>query len=256
MPVSDLPAPYNRSVPLEQFARALHATLTTPSSSPLPASAAALPASALLAVGLCRDELSRPVRSRLQADWGDAFDLSSLAGALFAGRTALQAAEAHVVDGGVLVLVVMSHIGLADPLDVNAGECPRGPDGSVGHACGGLMKVHAEMRSGSVDMRMDDDDLEYSLLKQHVLRRLPWGSVPTLPELTVELAAEVDEVTRRLVPQIVAESRRKTPCVVVTGINVHTKVGDRVCVNDAYAVDSESNIVPFKDELIKAMLAE
>ena len=50
---------------------------------------------AIASVCICRDEISQSLRSIIKHVWGEAFDLSSLGGMFFAGKTALKAAMHH-----------------------------------------------------------------------------------------------------------------------------------------------------------------
>jgi hypothetical protein len=52
-------------------------------------------------VSTCRDEICRPFTEQLDRAWGPSFNISSLAGFCFCGRTGFKSAMAHapVVDG-------------------------------------------------------------------------------------------------------------------------------------------------------------
>src|SRR4030065_1102093 len=49
----------------------------------------------IAATCICRDEISQSLRSVIKHMWGEAFNLSSLAGMFFAGKTGLAAAMHH-----------------------------------------------------------------------------------------------------------------------------------------------------------------
>src|SRR3972149_457739 len=54
---------------------------------------------AIAAVCVCRDEISQSMRSIVKHMWGEAFNLSSLAGMFTAGKTGLKAAMVHAPRG-------------------------------------------------------------------------------------------------------------------------------------------------------------
>src|SRR4030067_1983474 len=52
----------------------------------------------IASVCICRDEISQTLRSIIKHVWGEAFNLSSLGGMFFAGKTALKATMHHAPD--------------------------------------------------------------------------------------------------------------------------------------------------------------
>ena len=179
-----------------------------------------LPGTTLAMIGVCRDELTFPLVDRLQGVWGPAFDLSSLAGMLFLGRTGIAAARHHSPseDGRQrFVAFVFSHIGIDD--DGNVGQCRRPGQVEASPACGALVAFRNELLSGRLDVDLDPDDLEHSLLKQRLIRALPYGHVPDLVALT-HLARDVILADlRELVHQL--EHGVETDIAVISGVQVH-----------------------------------
>ena len=47
-------------------------------------------------------------------------------------------------------------------------------------ACAALIAMRQEMLAGKLEVELDPTDVEYSLLKQGLLPRLPYGMVPSL----------------------------------------------------------------------------
>ena len=59
------------------------------------------PENSINLISTCRDEVCRPFTEQVDRVWGNSFNISSLAGFCFCGRTGFKAAMAHapVVDG-------------------------------------------------------------------------------------------------------------------------------------------------------------
>jgi hypothetical protein len=111
-------------------------------------------------VSLCRDEITAPLRQKLQAKFNQSFTFSSLGGFLTCGKTGFGAAHAHapIVDGREKYLyVTMPHIALDAFGKVGAVRRPgRAQDSG---ACGALMAFHSELASGSMNLGEDSDDM-------------------------------------------------------------------------------------------------
>jgi len=137
-------------------------------------------------VGLCRDEISRPLVERVVGVWGEAFNFSSLAGMLFLGKTGFLAAQSHAPFFGGRqrhVYLVAPHIAIGEGGEL--GLCHRPGQTGPSHACGALCGFLGELESGRADAALDADDLEQSLLKARLMQHLEWGQVPNLAELTL-----------------------------------------------------------------------
>jgi limiting CO2-inducible B/C-like protein len=183
-----------------------------------------VPGSALAMIGVCRDELTFPLVDRLQRVWGPSFDLSSLAGMLFLGRTGIAAAKNHApsADGRQrFVAFVFSHIGIDE--DGVVGQCRRPGQAEPSPACGALAAFRQELVEGRLDVDLDPADLEQSLLKQRLLRAITYGDVPDLVSLT-RLARDViyDDLLE-LVSQL--EHGADTDVAVISGVQVHGPAG-------------------------------
>ncbi len=179
-----------------------------------------VPGSTLAMIGVCRDELTFPLVDRLQSVWGPAFDLSSLAGMLFLGRTGIAAARLHAPseDGRQrFAAFVFSHIGIDD--DGTAGRCRRPGVHEASAACGALEAFRGELAGGRLDVDLDPGDLELSLLKQRLLRALPYGHVPDIVELTLLARDVIFDDLRMLVDQL--ERGGDADIAVISGVQVH-----------------------------------
>ncbi|MFQ5651249.1 MAG: hypothetical protein ACE5IY_15025 [bacterium] len=142
-------------------------------------------------VGVCRDEMTRSLVDSIQKTWGEAFNFSSLGGMLFLGKTGFFAAHHHApVDGGRerYAYFAMAHIAIDEAGRI--GVCHRpGRPGSSG-ACGALIAFRQEMLDGRLNLALDLDDIEQSLLKHRLFRKIRYGDLPDLVALT-KIAYEV-----------------------------------------------------------------
>ncbi len=169
----------------------------------------------------CRDEISQTLHSEVTKHWGLVFDTSSLAGMVLAGKTGLNAAQAHSPvdrDGRErYVFLAMPHIAIGP--DGEEGAVPRLGRLRVSHACGALISVLELARDGRLDTRFDPDDIELSLLKQKVAQRLVLREAPDLFAITeVAHSAIVDDLERALELTFDPEM---ADMAVLTGIQIH-----------------------------------
>jgi hypothetical protein len=182
------------------------------------------PESSINLVSTCRDEICRPFTEQLDRVWGNSFNISSLAGFCFCGRTGFKAAMAHapVVDGTErYVFWVAPHIGLT--LEGEVGKVFRPGREAASSACGAMIAVHNELKSGRLQVSLDPLDLEQSLLKQQLVNSLHYGHVPTLVELTYRayetIFAEVQKLAAASIDPL------KCEYVIIAGIQVHGPLG-------------------------------
>ena len=175
-------------------------------------------------VGVCRDEACRPLVWAVRDTWGEAFNFSSLGGFLTLGTSGFLAAQQHApVVGGRerYVYFVMPHIGI----DAN-GELGRvvrsGRQGSS-FACGALTALLAEKQSGGLNLDIDPDNIEYSLLKRHLASQLDVDVVPDIAALTISMAHLVHEELARMISLTVDVN--SADYAVLTGVQIHRPGG-------------------------------
>jgi hypothetical protein len=145
------------------------------------------PSNALALVDVCRDELMADFHEAVADVWGRPFDLGSLAGMVFLGRTGVQAALSHVPgeDGRHrFVVFCFPHIGMDE--DGTIGRVKRRGMSRASTACGALVAFRDQLMNGQRLVGIDTDDVEQSLLRMR-LEPLVGDAVPTLLDLT-ELA--------------------------------------------------------------------
>lgn len=189
-------------------------------------------ANTLPLVGVCRDELMFPIEQAVNDAWGLSFDMSSLGGMIFLGRSGLAAAAHHSPghDGRHRYLcVVLPHIGLDHEMGV--GYVRRDGQAEPSSACGALIALLGELRAGIRNLELDHGDLEMSLLRMTLLP-LIGPEVADLASLTeVARRAATDELLRLVM------SLRNAPqsdVAVVSGMVIHGPDGDRVAVGEAW----------------------
>ena len=185
------------------------------------------PDTTIACVGVCRDELCRGFVDGVEAEWGRAFNFSSLAGMLFLGTTGFQAAHAHapIVDGRERYLYVAGpHLGVGPGGEI--GMCRRLGRERASVACGALAALLEDLRKGHPETRHVADDLEQSLLADMLLHRLRWGDVPDLVELTRLALTEIEATLQRMIELTVDTAR--ADYAISTLIQIHGPEGDVV----------------------------
>lgn len=181
----------------------------------------------LAMVGVCRDELTDALTEPIRATWGPPFRMSGMAGMLFLGQAGLRAAQFHApgADGRRrYVVYTMPHIGIDDEGRIGYTNRP-GQDAKT-TACGALMAFRSELESGRVYGEMDPYDLEMSLLRQRLLRSIPYGAVPDIVELTTITRDVILDDLGRTAARM--HSWRDSDIAVFSGIHIHTPDGDYV----------------------------
>ncbi|SEM06701.1 hypothetical protein SAMN04489760_103159 [Syntrophus gentianae] len=171
-------------------------------------------------VGVCRDEITRPLIDNIQKYWGEAFNFCSLAGLLTSGKTGFSAAEHHAPvehERERYVYYAMPHIAIDENGEI--GVCSRpgrpGPSG----ACGALIAFRREMLEGALNLESDPDDVEQSLLKQRLFKKIRYGDIPDLVTLTKITYQEVLEELMHMIG--ITVNTAHSDYAVFTGIQIH-----------------------------------
>jgi hypothetical protein len=174
----------------------------------------------LACVGVCRDELSATLPQAVQAVWGHAFNLSALAGLLFAGLTGFGAARSHApIEDGCerYVFFLAAHIGIGAGGEL--GACDRIGRPGKSHACGALWGFLRELEGGRLQLTFDPVDIEQSLLKQRLLRELAFGQLPSLVDLTRAAYRAIVADLEAVIAQTLDPT--EDDWAVLTGIQIH-----------------------------------
>lgn len=151
------------------------------------------PSNALPVLAVCRDELMGDVDDAISATWGRPFQVGSLAGMVFVGRTGMSAALGHVPgeDGRHrFVVFCLPHIGMDDDGDI--GHVQRRGMYRESSACGALVSFQRQLAGGEHTFELEALDVEQSLLRRRLAPLV--SSDATLVELTekVRQAAVAD----------------------------------------------------------------
>lgn len=184
---------------------------------------------------ICRDEISQSIRSVIKHIWGEAFNFSSLAGMFFAGKTGLSAAMHHApIENGKerYVFYAMPHIALNE--EGRIGVCKREGRAGESTACGALYAFQKEMACGKVNLTMDNEDVEQSLIRMRLLREIPYGHVPDLLELTKTTLKAIQADLETAINHVV--DTRKSNYAVITGIQINGPHSNYVWPASCYAV--------------------
>ena len=203
------------------------------------------PSNCLALVDVCRDELMSGFDESVARVWGRPFEIGSLAGLVFAGRTGLQAALSHVPgeDGRHrFVVFCLPHLGIDEEGEV--GRVQRRGMHRGSSACGALIGFRAELLDGQRAFVLDADDVEQSLLRMRLALAIGDADVPSLPELTelTRVAAVAD--IRRFVE--LARGSEPVDVAYISGIVVHLADGVDVVadVQAEVVIDRQVIVLP------------
>jgi len=172
----------------------------------------------------------------IERTWGEVFMFSSLGGMLTLGKTGFLAAQQHAPiehNRERYAYYALPHIAIDAQGEFGVYYRPGRQKAS--HACGALVAFQHELATGSLELALDPDDLEQSVLKQHLLRKLRYGEVPNLLSLTRIAHAVILEELERMIRLTVDPGR--SDYGLFTGIQIHTPSGRHfVWPGSAYAV--------------------
>ncbi len=194
-------------------------------------------------VGVCRDELTYSLFQAVEAAWGPAFNISSLAGMIYIGKTGFNAAHTHspyVDERERYIYFAMPHIAISDAGEI--GVCSRPGLVELSNACGALELFRQAHVNGDLDLELHLNDLEYTLLKSKLTERLAGVSSPDLLTLT-QTAYEV--ILSDLEEMIgLTVDNANSDYAVITGIQIHGPEINYVSPGKIYGVvNGEMQIV-------------
>lgn len=138
----------------------------------------------------CRDEALTDFKNLVSQAWGLTFSGMSLGGAFTMGRTGLDAARRHIPDAELplrAAFFVFPHIGIDE--DGVIGNIRRQGRATTSLACGAIITMREQFRTGEVRLEFDPTDPEMSLLRQRIAPMLLGRPIPDLVDLT-ELVRE------------------------------------------------------------------
>lgn len=186
-------------------------------------------------VDVCRDEISQPVVTLIKEKWGEAFNLCSLGAMFFAGKTGLKAAMHHspVVKGRErYIFYALPHIAIGEKGQL--GVCKRIGRNEDSNACGALNVFLNELKGKKLNLAMDNEDVELSLIRTRLMKEISYGQVPNLLELTkIALKAIKEDIENALSKTV---DTKHSDYALVTGIQIHAPDGNYIWPSDSYVV--------------------
>ncbi|MEW6067150.1 MAG: hypothetical protein AB1610_02475 [Nitrospirota bacterium] len=189
----------------------------------------------IASVCVCRDEISQSIRSYVKRTWGEAFNFSSLAGMFTAGKTGLKAAIHHAprIDNKErYVFYVIPHIAIDE--DGKTGFCKRRGIKGGSTACGALCLFLDELYTGKLHIKIDEEDIEESLLKRRLIKEITYGDIPSLLDLTHIARKVIQEDLEHAIEKVVDTS--KSDYAMLTGIQIHAPDETYIWPGESYIV--------------------
>lgn len=171
---------------------------------------------------LCRDEITDPLLNEVIKYWGKTFNCCSLAGFVLMGKTGLAAATDHVpIADGIrrFTFLAMPHIAISKEGEM--GKVYREGIHKASHACGSLEAIVKELESGYLNLKMDTEDLEQSIIRQKILSALRYGDKLNLVEMTKLACQIIADDVHTLLSSLDASVFKYA---VMTGIQIHGPV--------------------------------
>lgn len=177
------------------------------------------PTTSINLVSTCRDEICRPFTETLDSMWGEHFNIASLGGFVFCGKTGFGAGMAHspVSDGKErYIFWVGPHIAFGT--EGAAGKIWRPGREGISSACGALIALNGEIEGGKLSHGLDPTDIEMSHLREKIVGNLNYGEVPNLVGITYTAHDCILE-------QVRATAKLAAPAnseyIIISGIQVH-----------------------------------
>lgn len=191
----------------------------------------------MVCLSVCRDELCRPFINHIHQNWERVFDFSSLAGMIFlVGITGFEVAHQHApnADGPErYVYFAFPHIAI-DEMGI-PGNCRRPGRCEMSHACGALFNLLQDGIYGLDGLKLNQDDLELSLLRQRLFTYLRHTDIPDLVALTKFVHRVIREDLERMIRLTIVNA--SSPYAVFTGIQIHGPDNEAwIWVNTSYVV--------------------
>eukprot|EP00899_Mesostigma_viride_P027246 jgi/Mesvir1/7706/Mv11663-RA.27 len=184
-------------------------------------------------INLCRDEITGPLKQKIDKVFGSSFNVNGLGGVLTCGVTGLKAGLSHSPTckfSGRERYVFFSFPHIAVDADGNIGRVPRPNRDAPSTACGALIASLGEIKAvgpmalGEMAVGTHNaKDPEYSILKQRLARATirEGKDVADLDLVGITKIAErmITEDLENLIMQAV--DIKKADYAVITGIQIH-----------------------------------
>jgi len=224
----------------------------------------------LSCVSLCRDEMCSPFLNMVDEHWKapfmnikdefgkketlytHSFIMSSLAGMLFLGTSGMKAALSHApLEKGRrrYVFFAFPHIGIGDKGVF--GEVERPGHEVPSEACGALSSFVKELESGNYHLELEPTDIEYSLLKQRLLKKVQLfsGKAPSIKQITDITHRTIVEDLKRLVDATI--DKECCDYAILTGIQIHTPGGASYIWPSTMYIIKDGQRIDLKPDMLK-----
>jgi hypothetical protein len=177
------------------------------------------PESTLFANATCRDELNVGAVECFASYWGEKFDLAGLGGYPSAGVTGFSAYQHHVPDGGKLLVLYGSHVGV-DAEGV-LGRVLRHGMSRATTSCGALLGfLDKVLAARDYTPAADRLDVEQNALESALLDEMGW--VVASSEPIAELTRRTFRIIDATIEEIIGASGCDSPVALLGGITINT----------------------------------
>jgi len=184
------------------------------------------PETSINLVSTCRDEICKPFTEKLDSMWSQHFSISSLGGFVFCGKTGFGAGMAHapIDQSGKERYVFWAAPHIAYGVQHVAGRVYRPGRDGPSSACGALIALQGELDAGkSLNIALDPDDTEMSLVRQQVLGKLDYGDIPNLVDITYAAHECILDQVKGTAEAVV--NKEMCEYVIISGIQIHGALG-------------------------------
>ena len=169
-------------------------------------------------VGICHDELTRSFRKATSKVWGEAYDLSSVAGVLFLGEQSQKSRDSFGnpidPDQPHYVIYTMPHISINNNGEVSL--CQRPNRTGSASACGALIAFQRELANGYMSVELDPYDKKKNRHKQALFHKVKSGQIPSIINLVKLTSRIVMEDLKQMIALVADENPS------ITDTNLHT----------------------------------
>ena len=101
-------------------------------------------------------------------------------------------------------------------------------------ACGALCLFLSELHQGKLHIKLDEEDIEESLIKRRLLKEIPYGHIPDLIELTKITRKVIQEDLEHAIEKVIDTT--KSDYALFSGIQIHAPDANYIWPADSYVV--------------------
>ncbi|MFZ3137821.1 MAG: hypothetical protein WA126_10580, partial [Thermodesulfovibrionales bacterium] len=118
--------------------------------------------------------------------------------------------------------------------DGKTGFCKRRGIKEESSACGALCLFLDELYTGKLHIKIDEEDIEESLLKRRLIKEITYGDIPSLLELTKIARKVIQEDLEHAIEKVIDTS--KSDYAMLTGIQIHAPDANYIWPAESYVV--------------------